>query len=51
MTARVIEAWNLLGGMDWHGIPTAARIMGFDDEEELVRGLVTIRDYKRGIHA
>lgn len=42
-----VRAWNLLGGMDWSGIPVIAEMLGFDDIEMLVAQLVVIRDHQK----
>jgi hypothetical protein len=49
-TDLVLRAWNLLGGLEWAGVPIVARLLGIEDEEaieDLVRGLVTTRDWLR----
>ena len=39
--------WNLLGGLDWAGLPIAAEMYGVDDVDALVRDLATIREFQR----
>jgi hypothetical protein len=46
VTGAVIRAWNLLGGvLDWNGISVMCDLLGFDDPEILIRGLVIVRDH------
>ena len=42
-----VKAWNLLGGIDWAGLPLVAEILGYDDIELLITQLVVIRDRER----
>jgi hypothetical protein len=42
-----LQVWNLLGGIDWSGLPLAAEMFGIEDVEQLVRDLVTVRDFQR----
>jgi hypothetical protein len=42
----VIVAWNMLGGLEWAGIDRVADILGIDDREALVAGLITIRKWQ-----
>lgn len=42
-----IRAWNLLGGIDWAGLPLVAEILGYDDIELLITQLVVIRDREK----
>jgi hypothetical protein len=39
--------WNLLGGIDWSGLPVVAEMLGIDDIEQLVRDLVTVREFQK----
>lgn len=32
------------GEIDWHALPVVSELIGFDDIERLVDGLLTIRD-------
>ena len=41
-----IQAWNLLGGMDWAGLPLVADMLGIEDIEMLAAQLATIRDFQ-----
>jgi hypothetical protein len=41
-----VAAWNLLGGLDWNGLPVVAEMLGIEDVDQLVRDLVTIRQYQ-----
>ncbi len=39
--------WNVLGGIDWAGLPLVAEMFGIDDVEQLVRDLVTVREFQK----
>lgn len=39
-----IKAWNLLGGLEWHGLPIVAEMLGVEDVETLIHQLTAIRD-------
>ena len=39
-----IQAWNLLGGLDWQGLPVVAEMLGVEDVELLIHQLTAIRD-------
>lgn len=41
-----MEAWNLLGGVEWQGIPVVAEMLGIEDVEKLVHQLIAIRDHQ-----
>jgi hypothetical protein len=41
-----IAAWNMLGGLDWSGLPLVAEVLGIEDIEMLVAQLVVIREFK-----
>lgn len=43
----VVRAWNMLGGLDWNGLPVVAEVLGIDDVEWLVYQLITLRDFYR----
>lgn len=45
-----LEAWAMLGGLDWQGLPTVMDILGIDDIEMLVAQLGAIRDWSRQKH-
>lgn len=45
--ALAIRAWNMLGGMEWAGIPLVAELLGYEDLDILVAQLETIRDSQR----
>lgn len=48
MTSAMVEAWNLLGGeVQWAGIEPICEMLGIDDPELLIRGLVQVRDHFR----
>jgi hypothetical protein len=42
-----IAAWNMLGGLDWAGLPIVADILGIEDVDGLIRDLITIREFDR----
>ena len=42
-----VEAWNVLGGLEWQGIETVAEMLGLRDIERLVAELTVIRDFQR----
>jgi hypothetical protein len=42
----MIRAWNMLGGLEWAGIDRIADMLGIDDRDALVLGLITIRKWK-----
>ena len=42
-----IRAWNMLGGLDWAGLPIVVDILGIRDVEMLIVQLNTIRDRQR----
>ena len=39
-----LEAWRLLGGLDWQGIDWVADYLGVPDKDALVLDLIMIRD-------
>lgn len=39
-----IQAWNLMGGIEWNAIDTVAEMLGVEDVDLLIRQLVVIRD-------
>lgn len=41
-----IRAWNLMGGIDWAGLPVVAEVLGIEDVERLIVDLCAIRDYQ-----
>ena len=41
-----IQAWNVMGGIDWAALPLVCEMFGVDDPEKLVRQLCAIRDHK-----
>jgi hypothetical protein len=42
----MIRAWNMLGGLEWNGIDRVADMLGIEDRDALVLGLITIRKWK-----
>ena len=45
-----VRAWNLLGGLDWAGLPVVAEVLGVDDIEWLVDQLTIIREFNHVSH-
>ncbi len=39
-----VDAWNILGGLDWAGLPVVAELLGVQDIESLIYHLKLIRD-------
>jgi hypothetical protein len=39
-----VQAWNLMGGLDWTALPIICEILGVEDVEMLVEQLIIIRD-------
>lgn len=39
-----IQIWNVLGGLEWAGLPVVAEMYGVDDPAGLIERLVLIRD-------
>jgi len=37
----------MMGGLDWHALPTVCAILGISDLEALVFQLIKIRDHHR----
>jgi len=45
--SQVLRAWNMMAGaVDWAALPVIAELVGADDVEVLVRGLLQIRAYQ-----
>lgn len=42
-----MAAWNLMGGIDWAGLPVVVEVLGVTDVDRLVRQLVTIREFHK----
>ena len=45
--SRAIQAWNLMGGMDWAALPIVVEMLGVSDPETLIQQLAAIRDHQR----
>lgn len=45
--ALSVEAWNVLGGLEWQGLETVAEMLGVRDIEGLVADMTVIRDFQR----
>lgn len=43
-----MQAWNLMGGLDWTALPIVAELLGVEDIDLLVAQLVAIRDGMNG---
>ncbi|WFP48509.1 hypothetical protein PL263_10330 [Methylomonas sp. EFPC3] len=39
-----VDAWNIMGGLDWAGLPVVAELLGVQDIESLIYHLKLIRD-------
>jgi len=39
-----IEAWNLLGGLDWAGLDWVVEYLGIPDRDALVLDMIELRD-------
>lgn len=39
-----MQAWNLLGGLEWGGIEAVSEMLGIDDVETLIVQLAVLRD-------
>ena len=40
-----MRAWRLMGNqLDWQALPIVAELVGFDDLERLINGLLTIQE-------
>lgn len=42
-----VRAWNLMGGIDWAGLPVVVEMLGIVDVGLLVEQLVLIREHQR----
>lgn len=43
----VLEAWNLMRGLEWAAIPCMVEMLGVDDVPGFIFGLVQIREHMR----
>lgn len=51
-SVRLRLAWNLMGGtIDWAALPVVVDLLGEDDPETLIRGLIMVRDALSESHA
>jgi hypothetical protein len=48
MDEAALDAWNLLGGLEWAGIPYAIAVLDVDDVEGLLHRMTAIREHLRG---
>jgi len=39
-----VQAWNMLGGLEWSGVEIVAEVLGVEDIETLIAQLVALRD-------
>ena len=44
--ATAVQAWNLMGGIDWSALPIVIDLLGVSDPEALITQLVAIRDHQ-----
>ena len=42
-----VQAWNVMGGIDWAALPIVAELLGIADIEKLNVQLVALRDLPR----
>ena len=42
-----LQAWNMMGGLDWAALPMVCDLLGIHDLEPLVFQLLMIRDHNR----
>ncbi len=45
--AMAIEAWNLMGGLDWAALPTVFEILDIEDVDSTVGCLLAIREHMK----
>lgn len=43
-----VQAWNMMGGLDWNALPVIADLLGVEDMELLINQLVVIRNGLNG---
>ncbi len=49
--AWIVEVWNLMGGqIDWNALEPLCEMLGIDDPDALVRGLVQLRNHFRDVN-
>lgn len=46
--ALAVQAWNLMGGLDWAALDWVIALLGVDDVPRFIHALTAIRD---GLHA
>jgi hypothetical protein len=46
-SAQAVEAWNLMGGLNWSALPIVAEMIGVEDIELLIEQLVIIRNKQK----
>lgn len=42
-----MQAWNIMGGIDWQALPIVVDMLGISDPENLIYQLVTLREHQR----
>lgn len=42
-----MQAWNIMGGLDWQALPIVVDMLGISDPEDLIMQLVTVREHAR----
>ena len=40
-----VEAWNMMGGIDWTGLPVVVEYFGITEVDQFISRLISIRDY------
>mgnify|MGYP000331808352 CR=1 FL=1 len=47
-TARAaVQAWNIMGGLDWQALPIVVDLLGISDPEDLIMQLVAVRAHQQ----
>jgi hypothetical protein len=44
---QAVEAWNIMGGLNWTALPVVVELLGVDDVELLIEQLVIIRSKQK----
>jgi hypothetical protein len=42
-----VQAWNIMGGLDWQALPIVVAMLGISDPEDLIMQLVAVREHTR----
>jgi hypothetical protein len=46
-SSQAVEAWNIMGGLNWSALPIVVELIGVDDVELLIEQLVIIRNKQK----